>query len=493
MGKNKGFLEFSKIYPAYQPVQERVTHYREFTNNPDLKKIQTECGRCMDCGIPYCHALGCPLGTLIPEINENIWNGDYHEAYLRLESTGNFPEITGRLCPALCEASCSLSVNDYSVSVKCIEYSLAEAAFKNGWVKPLPPASENGIKAAVIGSGPAGLAAAQQLRRAGFSVTVFEKDKKPGGLLRYGIPSFKLEKWVLDRRLEQLEEEGVVFRNEVVIGDDISAEYLRRFYNIIVLASGAGKPREIRAIGSGYENIVYALDYLSSSERFLSGESAGEGAAGQKRINAEGKNVIVIGGGDTGADCVGTAVRQGAKQICQFEIMMEPETHIGAGNPSWPDYPRIMRNSTSHEEGGRRYWATEVYQFTGKDVYVEKAYCRKVSWNYDPVSGRYSYSPVAGSEFEVDADLVIIAAGFIHTEHSRLLSKLGVTFDRAGNIKKDENNMTEVEGIYAAGDCSAGASLIVKAIKSGRDAASSIIAKYKDLSGHEVSDNNHYL
>lgn len=473
MGKYKGFLEYKKLYQEHAPVNERINHYREFAGTPGMEEIRTECGRCMDCGIPFCHAWGCPLGNLIPEINENIWHGDFHEAWSRLESTGNFPEITGRLCPALCEASCSLSVNDYPVSVRCMEKSLSGFAFENGWVIPRPPARENGIKAAVIGSGPAGLAAAQQLRRAGFGVTVYEKDKKPGGLLRYGIPSFKLEKWVLDRRLEQLENEGVVFRCEVLAGDDISAEYLRRFYDVIVLALGAGKAREIRAAGSGYENIVYALDYLSSSERYLSGETGRE-----KLISAEGKNVLVIGGGDTGSDCVGTAVRQGAKHIYQFEIMEKPPLHEGAGNPSWPDYPAVYRTSTSHEEGGERRWSTEVYRFYGRDIFAEKAFCRDVRWVSDEKSGRMIPAPVNGSEYEIDVDLVIIAAGFVHVEHGKLLSRLETAFDERGNIKKDGSGRTGIEGIYTAGDCSCGASLIVKAIKSGRYAAETIIADY---------------
>ncbi len=291
--------------------------------------------------------LGCPLGTLIPEINSAITLGDWKDAYLRLSANNNFPEITGRLCPALCEASCSLSISGSSVSFRYAEYRIIEKAFSEGWIKPQLPETENGIKAAVIGSGPAGLAAAQQLRRSGFSVTVFEKEKHPGGLLRYGIPSFKLEKWILDRRIEVLEKEGIVFETEVNVGEDISPAYLRRSFDVILLAQGSSVPRDVNALGRGLENIIFAMDYLSGINKAVSGEDNGESL-----ISAEGKNVLVIGGGDTGSDCVGSAVRQGAANIWQYEIMDEPPLWSDPSNPAWPYWPVIKRVSTSHEEGG---------------------------------------------------------------------------------------------------------------------------------------------
>ena len=477
MGSNKQYLENEKVKAVYQSVDERISHYREFAEYPDEKLIETECSRCMDCGTPFCHSLGCPLGTLIPEINSAVSRGDWKDAYLRLSSRNNFPEITGRLCPALCEASCSLSISGSSVSFRNAEYRIIEKAFSEGWIKPQPPETENGIKSAVIGSGPAGLAAAQQLRRSGFSVTVFEKEKQPGGLLRYGIPSFKLEKWILDRRIEILEKEGIVFETEVNVGEDISPAYLRRSFDVILLAQGSSVPRDVNALGRGLENIIFAMDYLSGINKSLSGEDHGENL-----ISAEGKNVLIIGGGDTGSDCVGSAVRQGAANIWQYEIMDEPPEWADPSNPAWPYWPVIKRVSTSHEEGGERDWGVEVYQFSGRDIAVEKAWCRKIEW-YSELdrTGRQirKFRPLSGSEFQLDVDIVIISAGFLHVEQSRLLNNLKVKYDKKGNIRIDKTGRTSAENIYAAGDSASGPSLVARAMNSGRLAAEAVIADFK--------------
>ena len=477
MTSNKNFLENEKVKAAYQPVEERTAHYREFTNYPDEKRIETEAGRCMDCGTPFCHSLGCPLGSLIPEINSSIARGDWKDAYLRLSAKNNFPEITGRLCPALCEASCSLSISGSSVSFRNVEFRIIEKAFSEGWIKPQPPETENGIKAAVVGSGPAGLAAAQQLRRKGFSVTVFDKEKQPGGLLRYGIPAFKLEKWILDRRIELLEKEGVLFETEVNVGEDISPAYLRRSFDAVILSQGSSVPRDVNALGRGLENIYFAMDYLSGINKTISGEEKESGSY----ISAEGKKVLIIGGGDTGSDCVGSAVRQGAEKIWQYEIMDEPPVWEDQSNPAWPYWPVIKRISSSHEEGGVRDWGVEVYQFSGRDISVEKAWCRRIEW-YNDIGGDgrqvRKYRPVPGSEFQLDVDLVIISAGFLHVEQSRLLNNLKVKYDKRGNINTDGRGRTSADYVYAAGDSASGPSLVARAINSGRIAAESVIADF---------------
>ena len=476
MSANRNFLEKDKVKAVYQPVEERTVHYREFAQYPDEKMIEGECTRCMDCGTPFCHSVGCPLGNLIPEINNSVARGDWKDAYLRLSARNNFPEITGRLCPAICEASCSLSISGSSVSFRNVEYRIAEKAFSEGWVNPQPPETENGIKAAVIGSGPAGLAAAQQLRRKGFSVTVFEKEKLPGGLLRYGIPAFKLEKWILDRRIEILEKEGIVFETEVNVGEDISPAYLKRSFDVIIMTQGSSVPRDVNALGRGLENIYFAMDYLSGINKTLSGEENGKNL-----ISAEGKRVLVIGGGDTGSDCIGSAVRQGADKIWQYEIMDEPPEWADTSNPAWPYWPVIKRISTSQEEGGERDWGVEVYQFSGRDIAVEKAWCRKIEWYNDfgrdgkPVR---KYRTVEGSEFQLDVDLVIISAGFLHVEQGRLLNSLKVKYDKKGNIKTDGSGRTTADNIYAAGDSASGPSLVARAISSGRIAAEAVIEDF---------------
>jgi glutamate synthase (NADPH/NADH) small chain len=469
MGKITGFMDFSRVDHADRPVAERLKDYREIGISLPAEELAKQGGRCMDCGVPFCHALGCPVVNLIPEWNDFVFKGKWREAFLRLERTNNLPEITGRICPAPCETSCTLSINVSPVTIKQIELAIIERAFAEGWVVPRLPRVETGKKVAIIGSGPAGLAAAQQLRRFGHSVTVFERSDRIGGILRYGIPDFKLEKRVIDRRLDIMRREGVSFETEVHIGDDLSGRYLKRTFDVIVLTVGAGAPRDLSVPGRGLDGIHFAMEYLTLSNRYVAG-LAGE----REIISARNKNVAVIGGGDTGSDCVGTANRQGAKKVYQFEIMPKPREWKEPWNPNWPAWPQILRTSSSHEEGCERGWEITTTGFSGKDVRVEQMHCAKVAWA--PAAGGKgpSMSVVPGSEFTLDVDLVLLAMGFIHAEHNKLLDDLGVEFDERGNIATKGNYMTSTPGVFAAGDAGMGASLVVRAIFHGRQAAEAI-------------------
>ena len=465
MGKITGFMEYPRVNYSNRAIEERLKDYREILVLPAQEEISLQGGRCMDCGIPYCHAMGCPVYNLIPEWNDLVYRGKWKEAFWRLEMTNNLPEITGRICPAPCETGCTLSINDSPVTIKQIELAIIENAFKQGWVVPRPPKSETGKKIAVIGSGPAGISAAQELRRLGHAVTVFEKADRVGGILRYGIPDFKLEKWVIDRRIDQLRSEGVGFETGVHIGDDLSAKYLKRTFDVVLLTMGAGEPRDLAVPGRGLEGIHFAMDYLVQSNRFIAG-LAGE----REIISAKDKNVVVIGGGDTGSDCVGTANRQGAKKVYQFEILPQPPRWNDSTNPNWPSWPQILRTSTSHEEGCSRDWNVLTTQFTGKDVRVENMHFVKVEWNGQPPK----MAQVAGSEASFKVDLVLLAMGFLHVEHTKLLDDLKVEFDNRGNILTDKQYTTSVPGVYVAGDAGIGASLVVRAIYHGREAAKAI-------------------
>jgi glutamate synthase (NADPH/NADH) small chain len=466
MGKATGFLEYIRKSFTYRPVVERLKDYKEFTLLQPEKELQKQGGRCMDCGIPFCHSMGCPVYNLIPEWNDLVYKGKWREAWQRLELTNNLPEITGRICPAPCETSCTLSINAAPVSIKQIELAIIEKAFSQGWVVPKPPPLETGKRVAVIGSGPAGLAAAQRLRRLGHTVIVFEKDSRIGGILRYGIPDFKLEKTVLERRLEQMKAEGVIFETNADIGEDLSARYIRQKYNAILLAMGAGEPRDLAVPGRGLENICFAMEYLTNVNKYLAGDLKEHDI-----ISAKGKKVLVIGGGDTGADCIGTANRQGAASVHQFEILPKPPVWNKAYNPEWPAWPNILRTGSSHEEGCERRWSVLTKQFTGRGIRVSQAHCMEVTWERDPDSGRFNMQEVPGSEFTLDTDLVILAMGFMHVKHSKLLEDLGIKYDTRGNIKTDGNYAASVPGVFAAGDADIGASLIVRAIYHGRQAA----------------------
>ena len=402
-------------------------------------------------------------------MDDLIYRDKWREAYERLELTNNLPEITGRVCPAPCEASCTLSINAAPVTIRQIEMAIIETAFSNGWVVPRKPLKETGKKVAVIGSGPAGLASAQQLRRMGHSVVVFEKADRIGGILRYGIPDFKLEKSVIDRRLDQMRAEGVSFETDVIIGEDISVRYLKKSFDVVLLAMGADKPRDIHVPGRGLDGIYFAMEYLKESNRFVAGD-----IEEQKMLSAKNKAVLVIGGGDTGADCVGTAVRQGAKQVHQFEILPKPQEWDQPHNPSWPYWPQILRTSTSHEEGCIREWAVTTKSFSGGDVKVEQGQFARVEWNTDPHTGNWVMKEIPGTDFSLRIDMVLVATGFLHVEHTRLVDQLGIDLDTRGNIKTNEAYACSVPGVFAAGDANMGASLVIRAIFHGRQAAAAI-------------------
>jgi glutamate synthase (NADPH/NADH) small chain len=392
----------------------------------------------------------------------------WREAYERLEITNNFAEFTGRVCPAPCETSCTLAINDAPVTIKQNERAIIEKAFEEGWVVPRPPKVETGKSVAVIGSGPAGMAAAQQLRRAGHTVTLFEKNRKIGGLLRYGIPDFKLDKGVIDRRLEQMSAEGIIFETGVSIGEDISIRYLREKYNAVLFTMGAGEPRNLPVPGRELDGVHYAMEFLGQSNRRVSGE-AYEG----KEITAKDKTVLVIGGGDTGSDCVGTSRRQGAKSVYQYEIMPKPMVWDKPWNPVWPEWPQILRTSSSHKEGVERDWNIETLSFEGNNGHVEKGNFRRIEWIPGERGARPTMQVVKGSEFSLNVDLVLLAMGFVHVEHGRAITDPGITLDGRGNIQADDYR-TSVDGIFTAGDANTGASLVVRAINHGRKAAESV-------------------
>jgi glutamate synthase (NADPH/NADH) small chain len=468
MGKITGFLDYKRSTATEQPAYERLKHYKEFTSTQSEDELSIQGARCMDCGIPFCHTyFGCPVFNLIPEWNDFVYRRQWQEAFERLEITNNFPEITGRVCPAPCESACTLSINNSPVTIKQIELAIIEKAFSEGWVVPKKPNQLSGKSIAVIGSGPAGLAAAQELRRLGHEVTIFEKMPKPGGILRYGIPDFKLEKWVIDRRLNQLKEEGIQFEMGVDIGEDISARYLQKSFNVILLAMGAGKARDLNVDRRELAGIHFAMDYLTQSNLYIDGTMKYD-----QIISAKDKTVLVIGGGDTGSDCVGTANRQGAKKVYLFEILPKPKHWIETWNPEWPNWPNILRTSSSHKEGCVRDWSILTKSFSGKDGKLTTANFSRIEWKLN--NQKSVFEETAGSEFSLEVDLVLLAMGFVHTDHNQLLKDLNIQFDRSGNIQISDDYMTSVDGVFAAGDAHTGASLVVKAIYNGREAAIAI-------------------
>lgn len=468
MGQTDGFLKYKRKKAHYLSVNKRVANYREFTQPLSSDELQCQAARCMECGIPFCHALGCPVANIVPEFNDLVYRGRWQEALERLHSTNNFPEITGRICPAPCESACTLAINSAPVNIREIECAIVEKGFSEGWVTPKPPKQQTGKKVAIIGSGPAGLAAAQQLCRKGHKVTLFERDRKIGGILRYGIPDFKLEKNIIDRRLEQMRQEGVEFSTDVNIGEDISTRYLRTSFDVILLTMGSGVPRELSVQGSGRDGVVYAMDYLKQSNNYVSGECSYD-----QIISAKDKNVLVIGGGDTGSDCVGTANRQGAKKVYQFEILPKPQAWDKEWNPEWPAMPRILKTTSSHEEGCERKWSISTLGFHGRSTSVEEGSFIEVDWKKN-ARGNYIMQEKPGTEFSIKLDLVILAMGFIHVEKSKLIQGLGIELDKKDNIKINADYQTSVQGVFAAGDASTGASLIVHAITHGRKAARAI-------------------
>ena len=469
MGKLTGFLEIQRKKQPTRPVQERIRDWQEVYLPYAVEDLRAQGARCMDCGIPFCHQ-GCPLGNLIPDWNDLVYRDRWRSAIDRLHATNNFPEWTGRLCPAPCEGSCVLDIDNDAVTIKSIELSIIERAFDERWVTAMPPNIRTGRRVAIIGSGPAGLTAAQQLRRAGHAVTVFERSDRIGGLLRYGIPEFKMEKRFLTRRLSILEEEGVVFRTGVHVGVDMPATKLHREHDAMLLAGGAGWPRDLPIPGRDLGGIHFAMDYLTLQNKRCEGDEIPSG----QFITAQGKRVVIIGGGDTGADCLGTVHRQGARSVHQFELLPRPPDQRAPDNP-WPQWPNIFRTSGAHEEGGERIYAVSTQQFTGNGR-GQVAKLQTVKVEMVRQDGNVEFRPIRGTEFELDVDLVLLAMGFLGPERPGMLTELGVELTDRGNVWRDENWMTSVSGVFTAGDMQRGQSLIVWAIAEGRSAARGVDA-----------------
>ena len=460
MGKVTGFLEFERRERAYRPVTERIGHFREFVEPLVDSELQIQGGRCMDCGIPYCHQ-GCPVNNIIPDWNDLVYRGDWKRAADVLHSTNNFPEFTGRICPAPCEESCTLNIQDVPVTIKTIECAIADRAWSEGWIAPQPAIDRSGRTVAVVGSGPAGLAAAQQLARAGHTVTVFEKNERPGGLLRYGIPDFKMEKSHIDRRVDQMEAEGVAFRCGVHVGRDETASALAETFDAVLLAGGAEHPRDLDVPGRDLDGVHFAMDFLTQQNRRV----AGDPGDGRPDILAGGRRVIVIGGGDTGSDCIGTSFRQGAASVTQLEILPMPPEHPDKG-ATWPHWPLRLRTSSSQAEGAERDWSVQTRALAGADGRVHGLQCVRVDERFQPV---------AGTEFELEADLVLLAMGFLGPVRNGMLEELDVDLDARGNVKADTDSyQSSIGNVFAAGDMRRGQSLVVWAIREGRQAARSI-------------------
>jgi glutamate synthase (NADPH/NADH) small chain len=468
MGKINGFLEIKRESSKYRSIEERIKDYKDVTIKRKDHKSKEQAARCMDCGTPFCH-WGCPIGNFIPEWNDFMFNNQWQKAYELLSATNNFPEITGRICPAPCEHSCVLSINDDAITIRENELAIIEHAFGSGYLEANPNIKRTGKKIAVVGSGPAGLACADQLNKTGHQVCVFERDKKIGGILRYGIPDFKLEKNILDRRLDLLKKEGIEFKTNTFVGVDINAAEIQKSFDAICLACGSRVPRDLELPGRELKGIHFAMDFLIQSNKRVWGEKI----QADKLIDAKDKEVIIIGGGDTGADCVGVAKRQGAKSINQIEILEKPAECRTKKDP-WPYYPSLLKNSSSHEEGCERHWSILTKRFLGKDGKIKKLLCTKVEFSKSNEMSCPVMKEIPGSEFEKKADLVILAVGFLHTEHKGLVSDLNLEKDERGNIKTDENFMTSKKGIFSAGDMHRGQSLIVWSISEGRKAAHNI-------------------
>lgn len=483
MGKVTGFLEFQRLQEAAQSVDERVKHYHEFVDHLTDQEAGVQGARCMDCGIPFCMT-GCPVNNIIPDWNDLVFKQNWREALDTLHSTNNFPEFTGRICPAPCEEACTLNINNAPVGIKSIEHAIIDKGFNSGWVTPVLPKAKTGKRVAVVGSGPAGLACAQQLARAGHTVTVFEKNDRVGGLLRYGIPDFKMEKGLIDRRVSQMTAEGVEFRTGVCVGEpgdvagvtNLAVEMLpaRKVlddFDAVVLSGGSEQPRDLPIPGRELEGVYYAMEFLPLQNRRVAGD------AGVRDLWAKDKHVVVIGGGDTGSDCVGTSNRHGAKSVTQFEVMPMPP-RIEQGNPVWPYWPMKLRTSSSHEEGAKRDFAVSTKSFKAQSGKVTALVAARVEWLKDPATGQMRMSEVPGSQWEMPADLVLLAMGFVNPVHQGLLDQLGVAYDPRGNVRAategKDSYSTSIPKVFTAGDMRRGQSLVVWAIREGRQCARSV-------------------
>jgi glutamate synthase (NADPH) small chain len=468
MGKPTGFMEIPRAERRYKPANERIKHYREFTLVPSDTELSQQGARCMDCGIPYCHN-GCPVNNIIPDWNEMVHRGDWQQALAILHSTNNFPEFTGRICPAPCEAACTLNLNDQPVTIKSIECAIIDKGWEMGWVKPQIPLHKTSKKVAVVGSGPSGMACAQQLARAGHDVVVYEKSDRIGGLLRYGIPDFKMEKHLIDKRIAQMQAEGVKFRPNSHIGGNISAKALLADYDAVVLAVGSEKPRDLEVSGRNeLDGVHYAMDFLRQQNKRNAGDTIPEDIA----ISAKGKHVVVIGGGDTGSDCIGTSIRQGAASVTQIEILTKPPEKENK-LMTWPLWPNKLRTSSSQEEGCQRHWNVNTKSVTGKDGKITHLNAVQVEWKQE--GGQWKMGEAPDSAFTLQADLVLLAMGFVHPVHDGLLQELGVERDPRGNIKANEKHyQTSIDKVFAAGDGRRGQSLVVWAIREGRQAARAV-------------------
>ena len=466
MGNPKAFINIPRKNAGYRPINERIYDFGEVEQTLNREDRKLQASRCMDCGIPFCH-WACPLGNKMPEWQDLIYKGHWKEGIEILHETNNFPDFTGRICPAPCEKSCVLALHDAPVTIRENEAAVTEVAFIEGMIKACPPKTRSGKKVAVIGSGPAGLAAAQQLNRKGHLVTIFEKDNGLGGLLRYGIPNFKLNKNIIDRRLEQLSEEGIIFKPNIEVGKDISGSEIMKNFDAVCIAIGAGHPRDIMPEGRDLKGIHFAMEFLSQQNQVIMGENVDESTL----ISAKDKQVLVIGGGDTGSDCVGTSVRQGAVKVTQIEIMPMPPADKNPDTP-WPYYANILKTSSSHQEGCERRWSLNTNKFVGKNGQLTEVLVEEVEWTKDE-TGRWNMKPTGKTDV-IKADLVFLALGFVHPVHEGLLTELGVEFDGRGNVAIDKTSQSNVKKVFATGNAAMGASLVVRAIASGRKVAEDI-------------------